>query len=418
MMMTKIAGAVLVCMVGLCAVSEPALAESKKQERDIKSIVVAPGSVPISGKYWALIIGIDKYKEAPSLETAVNDARTVRDVLTERYGFKRQHVIELFDQQATGSNIQDALFRLTQDAGPEDSIFIYYAGHGQYDKDGRLGWWVPVEGRPQSPGTFITNASIRDYIESMKAKHVYLVADSCFSGTMFGKARSMPPINDKFYRQLYANKSRWGLTSGGKEPVADSGNSGHSIFAYHFIKLLKENSDPYLVPSRIFDQIAPVIANNAAQTPRSEPLQNTGDEGGQFVFQLASGVVAKGSDSSASGPKPELAPSALLRQPESAPSVLLRPPEAQSPSRDIEKEEMAAMQKALNQKVLDRPFNPGDRAAVDAYLEESFKKGVLPKEVRPEGWRPGYTCDNLRYSLYQYRDCRYYHRYYGRYYPY
>ena len=363
MMMTKIASAVLVCMVGLCAVSEPALAESKKRERNIvvAPVVVAPGSVPISGKYWALIIGIDKYKEVTSLETAVHDARTVRDVLTERYGFKRQHVIELFDQQATGANIQDALYRLTQDTGPEDSIFIYYAGHGQYDNDGRLGWWVPVDGRPQSPGTFITNASIRDYIEAMKAKHVYLVADSCFSGTMFGKARSMPPINDKFFRQLYANKSRWGLTSGGKEPVADSGKSGHSIFAYHFIKLLKENSDPYLVPSRIFDQIAPVIANNAEQTPRSEPLKGTGDEGGQFVFQLVSGVIAKGSDSSASGPRPESAPSVLLRQPESAPSVPLRQPEAQSPSRDIEKDEMAAMQKALNQKVLERPFTLGDQ---------------------------------------------------------
>ena len=414
-MMRKIVGAVLVCTIGLCAVSEPALAESKKQDRNI---VVAPGSVQISGEFWALIIGIDKYKEAPALETAVNDARAVRDVLIERYGFKRKHVIELFDQQATGSNIQDALYKLTQDAGPEDSIFIYYAGHGQYDKDGRLGWWVPVEGRPQSPGTFITNASIRDYIDGMKAKHVYLVADSCFSGTLFGKARAMPPINDKFFRQLYANKSRWGLTSGGKEPVADSGKSGHSIFAYHFIKLLKENSDPYLVPSRIFDQIAPVIANNAEQTPRSEPLKGTGDEGGQFVFQLASGVVAKGSDSSTSSPKPESAPSGALRQPESAPSVVLRPAEAVPPAQDIEKEDMAAMQRALNQKVLERPFNPGDQAAVNAYLEEALKKGVIPSEVRPKNWRPGYTCDNLRYSLYQYRDCLYYYRYHGRYYPY
>ncbi|MDO8546445.1 MAG: caspase family protein, partial [Nitrospirales bacterium] len=66
---------------------------------------VVAGSVPIAGEYWALIIGIDKYKEAPKLETAVKDATGVRDVLLERYGFKRDHVIELLDQQATRNGI-------------------------------------------------------------------------------------------------------------------------------------------------------------------------------------------------------------------------------------------------------------------------------------------------------------------------
>ena len=77
---------------------------------------VAAGSVPIAGEYWALIIGIDKYKEAPPLESAVKDATAVRDVLVERYGFKRQRVIELLNQQATGPNIQDALY-LSVDPG-------------------------------------------------------------------------------------------------------------------------------------------------------------------------------------------------------------------------------------------------------------------------------------------------------------
>ncbi|MBI5410778.1 MAG: SUMF1/EgtB/PvdO family nonheme iron enzyme, partial [Nitrospirae bacterium] len=278
---------VLLFICALLNTASPALAE--KPQRGVTVMPqVAAGSVSIAGDYWALIIGIDQYRHAPKLESAVKDATGVRDVLLARYGFSRPHVIELLDQQATGPNIQDALYRLTQDAGPEDNVFIYYAGHGQYDKEGRLGWWVPVEGQPRSPGTFITNAAIRDYIDGMKAKHVYLVADSCFSGTLFGKARAMPPLNDKFFANLYANKSRWGLTSGGTEPVADSGKGGHSIFAYHLIKLLTENSEPYLVPSHIFDQIAPVIANNADQTPRSEPLKNTGDEGGQFVFRLVS----------------------------------------------------------------------------------------------------------------------------------
>jgi len=83
-----------------------------------------------------------------------------------------------------------------------------------------------------------------------------------------------------------------------------------------------------------------------------------------------------------------------------------------------EKEDMEAMQKALNQEVLNRPFTPGDKAAVDAYLEDAIKKGVKPIETRPSGWAPGWTCNNLIYSIGAYRNCMYYYRYYGHYYPY
>ncbi len=249
----------------------------------------AAGSVPIAGDYWALIIGIDQYRhDVPKLETAVRDAQAVRDVLIERYGFRPERITTLLNGQATREAIEDAFYALGQKARPTDSVFIYYAGHGQTDSEKVRGWWVPVDGKAKSPGTFISNARIRDEIAAMKAKHVYLVADSCFSGTLFGKARDLPPIDDKFYSTLYANKSRWGLTSGMNEPVADAGKEGHSIFAYFFLKYLKDNREPYLAPSDIYKAIARVISNNAEQQPVSQPLKNAGDEDGQFVFRLAS----------------------------------------------------------------------------------------------------------------------------------
>lgn len=356
----------------LCAAS--ALAE--KPQRDLVVIPKVPaGSVSIGGEYWALIIGIDKYQHAPPLDSAVKDATAVRDVLVARYGFNRRHVTELFDQQATGPSIKDALYRLTQETGPEDSVFIYYAGHGQYDKAGRLGWWVPVEGKPQSPGTFIENAAIRDYIEGMQAKHVYLVADSCFSGTLFGKARVMPPLNDKFFANLYASKSRWGLTSGGTEPVADSGKGGHSIFAYHLLKLLKENSEPYLVPSYIYGQIAPIIANNAEQTPRSEPLKGTGDEGGQFVFRLAAGAAAKPKTSAPSAQASEApAPSAALTQAEQELKAL----EAQERQAE-EQQKLAAVQKQIEDKKKQM-----ERKKQDVIEEARVRPPEAPKELTRE----------------------------------
>ncbi len=276
----------ILMLVTLTALGQ--ISSARADQRGVNVLpAVAAGAVSITGDYWALIIGIDRYQHAPKLESAVRDAKGLRDVLMERYGFKKERIVELYDAQATGPKILNALYRLGRETGKDDSVLIYYAGHGQYEEDGKLGWWVPVEGEPREPGTFITNSSIRDYVNGMKARHVYLVADSCFSGTLFG-TRALPPINDQWYSRLYQKQSRWGLTSGGTEPVADRGKEGHSVFAYHLITLLKENTDPYLVPSQIHTKLAPLVANNADQTPQSEPLKGAGDEGGQFVFRLAS----------------------------------------------------------------------------------------------------------------------------------
>ena len=83
-----------------------------------------------------------------------------------------------------------------------------------------------------------------------------------------------------------------------------------------------------------------------------------------------------------------------------------------------EEEDLAAMQRALNKETMERPFNPGDKAAVDKYVEDALKKNQIPKAYAGKDWKRGYTCNNLMYSLHRYRNCRYYYRYYGYYYPY
>jgi len=92
---------------------------------------------------------------------------------------------------------------------------------------------------------------------------------------------------------------------------------------------------------------------------------------------------------------------------------------AQSLIAETEEEEMARMQKQLNQGVMEQPFLAEQPEKVDAYIKEAMKKNIKPPEYKGRNWRRGYTCRNLlRYSWYEYRNCRYYHHYYGRYYPY
>lgn len=81
-----------------------------------------------------------------------------------------------------------------------------------------------------------------------------------------------------------------------------------------------------------------------------------------------------------------------------------------------DEDDMAKMQRQLNQQTLEKPFSVEDAAKVDAYVADAMKKNLKPREKAPAYWQPGYTCASLwSRSYYDYRDCTYYHRYYGRY---
>ena len=149
-----------------------------------------------SGKlaaYKALIIGINDYKdpEIPDLETAVNDANAMANLLSERYGFE---VKRLLDREATREAIYRALRSLASSTEGDDSVLIYYAGHGDLDRLTNDGWWIPVDAKGGDPVTYLNNFLVQTYMRSMKARHVLLISDSCYSGTLFGQTRAMPQV--------------------------------------------------------------------------------------------------------------------------------------------------------------------------------------------------------------------------------
>ena len=245
------------------------------------------------GAYRALIIGINDYNDPkiPDLETAVNDAQAMSNLLRERYGFQ---IELLLDRKATRKAIYQALRNLASSAKPDENVLIYYAGHGDLDRISEDGWWIPADAKGGDPVTYLDNFLVQKYIRSMKARHVLLVSDSCYSGTLFGQARAMPPIiGDKYYLNLYNEKSRWGMTSGNKTPVSDQGSGGHSVFAYQLLKELRNSEKPYISTQELYTRIAPIISNNSEQTPLCRPIRNTGDQGGEFVFVASSGAVVE-----------------------------------------------------------------------------------------------------------------------------
>ena len=270
----------------------------------------APVEVEIKGTYRALLIGIDDYSKTPfnNLESAEKDVKAVQKVLKEKYGFQDRNVKLLLNKNASRNGIINAFGKIRDDAKKEDSVFIYYAGHGDYKDDGDdddkrknkerrgSGWWVPSDaGRnpdgTRNEGSYVSNSDIRDYMAKIKARHVYLVADACFSGSLLTDNYQRDASTKYYYADAYKKPSRRVLTSGDIETVDDGRKKRHSVFVKSLLQVLTDNRARYLVPDKIYEDVRQLVKSKSGQNPRSgtvRVLDNTGtaDEGGQFVFRL------------------------------------------------------------------------------------------------------------------------------------
>jgi uncharacterized caspase-like protein len=269
-------------MAWLCVVLVQAQDET---QRGLKLVRVSPMGEKVTGRQFLLTIGINDYLNWPKLNTAVNDAKEMKEVLQKNYFFRPEHIIELYDSEATRKNILEKLVWLAKNMKQEDSLLIFYAGHGQMDELTKKGSWIPIESDTSNPDAWLKNQDIKDYLGACKARHILLVSDSCFAGDFFrGGREKLPEITDDYVKKAYDLAARQAITSGGLEPVSDAGREGHSVFSYFLLDALRNNRRSFLIPSDIFGKVAAGVAHNAKQNPQIGHLTDTGGQGGEYVF--------------------------------------------------------------------------------------------------------------------------------------
>jgi len=236
------------------------------------------------GTFHALVIGNNDYKHFPKLNTAINDASVIAEVLRKRYGYTVQTLTN-----ATRDDILRKLAELEQSLTDSDNLLIYYAGHGHLDDDADRGYWLPVDADKRIKANWISTADITDSLKASQAWHILVVADSCYSGTLTrsGEPSMQRGLSDRLdlLKRMYRKKIRMAMTSGGEEPVVDGGGSGHSVFANALIDIL-QNSEDSLTGQELFAQLRPRVMLNADQEPLYSDVRKSGveDPGGDFVF--------------------------------------------------------------------------------------------------------------------------------------
>jgi tetratricopeptide (TPR) repeat protein len=230
------------------------------------------------GRYHALVIGNDAYEHLERLDTAAKDAQAVGDVLANQYGFEVTPLIN-----ATRAQIVDVLDDYRNRLRANDNLLIYYAGHGSLDDEADKGFWLPIDAQPHRRTQWVSNDTVRDTLRALKAKHVLVVADSCFSGTLTRGAAVSLGRGREHLERMARLKSRQVLSSGGLEPVADSSGSGHSPFAAALLRVLRDNRG-ILDATSLFAELRRPVALNSEQLPQFADIRMAGHEGGDFLF--------------------------------------------------------------------------------------------------------------------------------------
>ncbi|MEQ8788706.1 MAG: caspase family protein [Pirellulaceae bacterium] len=289
--------------------------------------------LPPEGEDHAIFIATDNY-DAPEwtkLSNAVADAKAIRNVLVQQYGFKEGNATLLIDKPRDDvieeiQKFQD--YSQLKYLQPEDRLFVFIAGHGYYNGQRKDGYIVMKDSQsPKKPKwwkSYIDHDDLRTTLEKLDCRHVFVVIDACYSATFDAEtaieasrgpstetesagawgvadlgslipslrggpdARIEKAKSEGVYRQVAKSeyvrrKLQFGckrfLTSG-RGPVSDGVAGEHSPFARKFLEVLTNGGgeDGIVTGDEVVDA--------AMKVEESEPGVGfmNGDEHGDFLF--------------------------------------------------------------------------------------------------------------------------------------
>jgi hypothetical protein len=209
------------------------------------------------GKILAAVIGINDYQTARDLKYAVNDAAAFKRYLKGNLGIREDNLFFLSDAQATKDSIQSLLgTRIKRQAALEDTVMIFFAGHGAVetdpsnpDGDGFEKYLLPFDADLNDLyTTAISMDEIRKIFHRIRAERLIFIADTCYSGASGGRtilsSKTRASLSDRFYDRISKGKGRVIIASCSANEVSKEDDTHqHGLFTYYLLKGLRGSAD-------------------------------------------------------------------------------------------------------------------------------------------------------------------------------
>ncbi|MDT7808158.1 MAG: hypothetical protein QOJ70_1971 [Acidobacteriota bacterium] len=237
---------------------------------DAELAVTGADSLKRAGTAYILAVGVNQYENAQyNLKYATADAQDFAEELKRqqtRLGiYERVEVVMITDAEATKANILAALkllsgvdgaptvgapkaFAQLKPAQPEDSVIIYFAGHGT--AQGNRFYLIPHDlgykgsrdeldaaGLQTIISHGVSDEELQASVEGLDAGQLLLVIDACNSGqALEAEEKRRGPMNSKGLAQLAYEKGMYILTAAQSYQAAlEAAQLGHGLLTYALV---------------------------------------------------------------------------------------------------------------------------------------------------------------------------------------
>ena len=269
-------------------------------ERKLIPVVTEIESVK-QGRSLVVVIGINEYVHWQKLKNAVQDAVGIQQALIDKLGFTAPNFSPLLDSAATKmaieSLIEDQLYNFLEE---DDSLILFFAGHGstRVERGGKItGFLVPVEA-DKSWSSYIKIERFLQDIGTLRARHILVILDSCFSGIALGNAMIIHRDAIQYREDLGKRMSRKVITSARYEQTALDGGPipGHSLFTGTLIDGINSDkadtdANGFITSFELGHFLQSQVGNgsNQKQTPDYGTFCDDMDERGEMVMVIPLG---------------------------------------------------------------------------------------------------------------------------------
>ncbi|MHB8123092.1 MAG: caspase family protein [Desulfuromonadaceae bacterium] len=151
---------------------------------------------------YAIVVGVGKFQYLDRnnfLRYPASDARDFYEYLInpQEGNFPPNNAIILTDSQATKNNINNALQKIKNLAGPDDLVCVFLSSHGTPpDKDGGVRV-VAYDSIPEQVRIWETSVSLKEFIQGIKAERLVIVSDACYSSGIYKDIPGFLPSGGK-----------------------------------------------------------------------------------------------------------------------------------------------------------------------------------------------------------------------------